>query len=78
MPFVHDASAELFKTLLRDKDRGFVIESRSTPLLQELTGDLRSPSRGRARDIKAEGATALTTRWSSGSTSSDSSGPQGP
>lgn len=59
MPFVHDASAELFKTLMRDKDRGFVIEFRDRPrFLQELTSD--SPALQRAaRDIRAEGATAL-------------------
>jgi Ca-activated chloride channel family protein len=59
MPFVHDASAELFRTLMREKDRGFVIEFRDRPrFLQELTGD--SPSLQRAaREVRAEGATAL-------------------
>ena len=59
MPFVHEASAELFRTLMREKDHGFVIEFRDRPrFLQELTSD--SPSLQRAaRDVKAEGATAL-------------------
>lgn len=59
MPFVHDASAELFKTLMRDKDHGFVIEFRDRPrFLQELTSDSTALQRA-ARDIRAEGATAL-------------------
>jgi len=40
MPFVHDASAELFRTLMRPKDHGFVVEFRDKPkFLQELTSD---------------------------------------
>lgn len=59
MPFVHEAAAELFRSLMREKDRGFVLEFRDRPrFLQELTGD--SPSLQRAaREVKAEGATAL-------------------
>jgi Ca-activated chloride channel family protein len=59
MPFVHEASAELFKSLMREKDHGFVIEFRDRPrFLQELTSDTNSLQRA-ARDVKAEGATAL-------------------
>jgi VWFA-related protein len=59
MPFVHDASAELFRTLMRPKDQGFVVEFRDKPrFLQELTSDSGSLQRA-ARDIRAEGATAL-------------------
>jgi VWFA-related protein len=59
MPFVHDACAELFKTLMREKDHGFVIEFRDRPrFLQELTSDSMALQRA-ARDVKAEGATAL-------------------
>ena len=59
MPFVHDASAELFRTLMRPKDQGFVIEFRDRPkFLQELTSDTASLQRA-AREVKAQGATAL-------------------
>ncbi|MDQ6891173.1 MAG: VWA domain-containing protein [Acidobacteriota bacterium] len=59
MPFVHEAAAELFKTLMRDKDHGFVVEFRDRPrFLQELTSDTNALQRA-ARDVKAEGATAL-------------------
>lgn len=59
MPFVRDASAELFKTLMREKDHGFVIEFRDRPrFLQELTADSVALQRA-ARDVRAEGATAL-------------------
>jgi len=59
MPFVHEASAELFKALMREKDHGFVVEFRDRPrFLQELTSDTNALQRA-ARDIKAEGATAL-------------------
>ena len=59
LPFVHEASAALFKNLIRAKDQGFVIEFRDkAKFLQELTGD--SPSLQRAAsDTRAEGATAL-------------------
>jgi len=59
LPFVHDASAALFKNLIRPKDQGFVIEFRDrAKFLQELTGD--SPALQRAAaDTRAEGATAL-------------------
>jgi Ca-activated chloride channel homolog len=59
MPFVHDASAELFKGLIREKDRGFVIEFREQPkMVQELTGDSGALQRA-AREPQARGATAL-------------------
>jgi VWFA-related protein len=59
MPFVHEASAELFKNLIREKDRGFVIEFRERPaFVQELTGDSNALQRA-SREIRAEGATAL-------------------
>jgi VWFA-related protein len=59
MPFVHEASAELFRTLMRPNDRGFVIEFRDRPkFLQELTSDTVSLQRA-AREVKAQGATAL-------------------
>jgi Ca-activated chloride channel family protein len=59
MPFVHEAGAGLFRDLIRDKDKGFVIEFREQPrMLQDLTGD--SPSLQRAaREPQARGATAL-------------------
>jgi Ca-activated chloride channel homolog len=59
LPFVHEASAALFKNLIRTKDQGFVIEFRDkAKFLQELSGD--SPSLQRAAaDTRAEGATAL-------------------
>ncbi|HSS45660.1 MAG TPA: VWA domain-containing protein [Thermoanaerobaculia bacterium] len=59
MPFVREAAAELFRGLMREKDRGFVVEFRDRPrFLQELTSD--SPALQRAsRDLRAEGATAL-------------------
>jgi VWFA-related protein len=59
MPFVHDASAELFKGLIREKDKGFVIEFREQPkMVQELTGDSSALQRA-AREPQARGATAL-------------------
>ena len=59
LSFVHEASAELFKNLIRDKDRGFVIEFRDRPrFIQELTGDSGALQRA-AREVHAEGATAL-------------------
>jgi VWFA-related protein len=59
MPFVHDASAELFRGLIRDKDKGFVIEFREQPrMIQELTSDSGSLQRA-ARETSARGATAL-------------------
>jgi VWFA-related protein len=59
MPFVHDASAELFKDLIREKDKGFVIEFREQPkMVQDLTGDSADLQRA-ARMPQARGATAL-------------------
>jgi VWFA-related protein len=59
LAFVHEASAELFKNLIRDKDRGFVIEFRERPrFLQDLTGNSAELQRA-ARETRAEGATAL-------------------
>jgi VWFA-related protein len=59
LPFVHEASAELFKNLIREKDRGFVIEFRERPrFLQDLTGNSADLQRA-ARETRAEGATAL-------------------
>jgi VWFA-related protein len=59
MPFVHEASAELFKSLIREKDKGFVIEFREQPrFLQELTGESTALQRA-ARESQARGATAL-------------------
>jgi VWFA-related protein len=59
LPFVHEASAELFKNLIREKDRGFVIEFRERPrFLQDLTGNSVELQRA-ARETRAEGATAL-------------------
>jgi VWFA-related protein len=59
LSFVHDASADLFRDLIHEKDRGFVIEFREKPqFLQELTGDSNSLQRA-ARETRAEGATAL-------------------
>jgi len=59
MPFVHEASAALFRGLIREKDRGFVIEFREQPrLVQNLTGDSKELQRA-AREPSARGATAL-------------------
>jgi VWFA-related protein len=59
MSFVHEASAELFKQLIRDKDKGFVIEFREQPrMVQDVTGDSASLQRA-AREPGARGATAL-------------------
>jgi VWFA-related protein len=59
MPFVHDASAELFRGMIRDKDRGFIIEFREQPhMIQELTGDTVALQRA-SRETTARGATAL-------------------
>ncbi len=59
MPFVHDASSELFRGLIRDKDKGFVIEFREQPhMIQELTGDSAALQRA-SRETSARGATAL-------------------
>ncbi|MEP6800456.1 MAG: VWA domain-containing protein [Acidobacteriota bacterium] len=59
MPFVHEASAELFRSLMREKDHGFVIEFRDKArFLQDLTSDSQALQRA-AREIRAEGATAL-------------------
>lgn len=59
MPFVHDASAELFRGLIRDKDKGFVIEFREQPhMIQDLTGDSAALQRA-SRETSARGATAL-------------------
>lgn len=59
MPFVREASAELFRNLMREKDRGFVLEFRDRPkFLQELTSDTAALQRA-ANDLRAQGATAL-------------------
>jgi Ca-activated chloride channel family protein len=59
MPFVHDASAELFRGLIRDKDKGFIIEFREQPhVVQELTGDSVALQRA-SRETSARGATSL-------------------
>jgi len=59
MPFVHEASAELFRGLIREKDKGFVIEFREQPrLIQSLTGGSAELQRA-AREPSARGATAL-------------------
>jgi VWFA-related protein len=59
MPFVHEASAELFRGLIREKDKGFIIEFREQPrLVQNLTGDSAELQRA-AREPSARGATAL-------------------
>jgi VWFA-related protein len=59
MPFVHEACAALFRGIMRDKDRGFVIEFREQPrMLQNLTGDKAELQRA-AREPSARGATAL-------------------
>ena len=59
LSFVHEASAELFKNVIREKDRGFVIEFRERPrFLQELTANKVDLQRA-ARETRAEGATAL-------------------
>ena len=59
MPFVHEASASLFRGLIRKNDRGFVIEFREQPrLIQGLTGDSAELQRA-AREPSARGATAL-------------------
>ena len=59
LSFVQQASADLFKNLIREKDRGFVIEFRERPrFLQQLTGDSGLLQRA-AREVRAEGATAL-------------------
>ncbi len=59
MPFVHDASAELFRGMIREKDRGFIIEFREQPhMIQELTGDTVALQRA-SRETSARGATSL-------------------
>jgi VWFA-related protein len=59
LPFVHEASAALFKNLMRPKDQGFVIEFRDkAKFLMELTSDSVSLQRA-ASDTRADGATAL-------------------
>jgi VWFA-related protein len=59
LSFVHDASADLFRDLIHEKDKGFVIEFRERPqFLQDLTGDSNALQRA-ARETRAEGATAL-------------------
>ena len=71
MPFVHDASAELFRGLMREKDKGFVIEFREQPrMIQELTGDSARAAARRARAAGARARRRCTTRSSSASTSS--------
>jgi Ca-activated chloride channel family protein len=59
MPFVRQACAELFRTLMRPKDEGFVLEFRDSPkFLQQLTSDTASLQRA-SQDLQAHGATAL-------------------
>jgi VWFA-related protein len=59
LPLVHEASAALFRNLIRPKDQGFVVEFRDrAKFLQELTSDSGSLQRA-ANDTRAEGATAL-------------------
>jgi VWFA-related protein len=59
MPFVHEASAALFRGIMREKDRGFIIEFREQPrVVQNLTGDSAELQRA-AREPSARGATAL-------------------
>jgi VWFA-related protein len=59
LPFVHEASAALFKNLMRPKDQGYVIEFRDkAKFLMELTGDTVALQRA-ASGTRADGATAL-------------------
>ncbi len=59
MPFVREATAALFRALIRPKDQGFVLEFRDRPkFLQELTSDSAALQRA-SRDLRAQGATAL-------------------
>jgi VWFA-related protein len=59
MPFVHEASAALFRGIMREKDRGFIIEFREQPrVVQNLTSDSAELQRA-AREPSARGATAL-------------------
>jgi len=59
MPFVHDASIELFRGLIREKDQGFVIEFREQPrMLQSLTSSSSELQRA-AAETSARGATSL-------------------
>jgi VWFA-related protein len=59
LPFVHEASAALFKNLMRPKDQGYVIEFRDkAKFLMELTGDSVALQRA-ASGTRADGATAL-------------------
>jgi len=59
LPFVHEASAALYRNLIRPKDQGFVIEFREkAKFLAELTSDSMVLQRA-ASDTRAEGATAL-------------------
>ncbi|HKF44726.1 MAG TPA: VWA domain-containing protein [Thermoanaerobaculia bacterium] len=59
MPFVREATAALFRDLIRAKDQGFVLEFRDRPkFLQELTGDSGLLQKA-TYDLKAHGATAL-------------------
>ena len=59
MQFVREATAALFRELIRPKDQGFVLEFRDRPkFLQELTGDTALLQRA-TYDLRAHGATAL-------------------
>jgi VWFA-related protein len=59
LSFVHQASADLFRNVIRERDKGFVIEFRERPrFVQDLTGDSAKLQRA-AREVRAEGATAL-------------------
>jgi len=59
MPFVREATAALFRALIRPKDQGFVLEFRDRPkFLQELTSDSAALQRA-SQDLRAQGATAL-------------------
>ncbi len=59
MPLVHEAASGFVENLVREKDRGFVIEFRETPvLLASLTKERADLIRA-IRETRAEGATAL-------------------
>jgi Ca-activated chloride channel homolog len=59
MPFVHSAGVELFRSIIGERDRGFVIEFREAPrLLAAPTSDVNALTRA-VEDTRALGQTAV-------------------
>jgi len=59
MPLVHEAAGGFVENLVREKDQGFVVEFRETPILLASLTKERADLIRAIRETRADGATAL-------------------